>query len=70
MTCQRGADAPGPPGCYSRSDVEFGQRVGAPTILIAAQEQLDANLSSRPDQVAGDLRDAASLLDGGGRVLA
>ena len=44
------------------SDVEFGRRVGALTMLIAAQERLDASPSSCPDHVVRDLRDAASVL--------
>jgi D-glycero-D-manno-heptose 1,7-bisphosphate phosphatase len=48
----------------SPSDVEFGHRVGALTMLIAAQERLDAPASSRPDHVVRDLRDAASVLLG------
>lgn len=46
----------------SASDVEFGHRVGAVTMLIDDQERLDANPSSRPDHVVRDLRDAASVL--------
>jgi D-glycero-D-manno-heptose 1,7-bisphosphate phosphatase len=44
------------------SDIEFGHRVGALTMLIAAQEPLDANPSSRPDHVVRNLQDAASIL--------
>jgi len=44
------------------SDIEFGHRVGALTMLVAAQERLDANPSIRPDHVVRDLRDAASVL--------
>jgi D-glycero-D-manno-heptose 1,7-bisphosphate phosphatase len=44
------------------SDIEFGHRVGALTMLIAAQEHPDANPSRRPDHVVRDLRDAASVL--------
>lgn len=44
------------------SDVEFGHRVGALTMLIAAQELLDATPSMRADHVVRDLRDAASVL--------
>jgi D-glycero-D-manno-heptose 1,7-bisphosphate phosphatase len=46
----------------SPSDVEFGHRVGALTMLISAQEWLDEEASSRPEHVVRDLRDAASVL--------
>lgn len=46
----------------SPSDVEFGHRVGALTMLVAAQERPDADASSRPEHVVRDLRHAASVL--------
>ena len=44
------------------SDVEFGKRVGAVTMLVAAQGSAGALHSIAPDYVVRDLRQAAALL--------
>jgi D-glycero-D-manno-heptose 1,7-bisphosphate phosphatase len=45
------------------SDVELGRRVGAKTVLIASEAQLDAAATSGADYIARDLREAARFIE-------